>query len=92
MNVVSAVANLQKELDYYKDVCKEQKEIIKQLTEGPGEIEYIHPFDMGEILNSPENQIVDLWKVSGPGNSIVEIEGKKYRQSAFMPAKTKKVR
>jgi hypothetical protein len=91
MNIVSAVANLQKELDYYKDVAKEQAEIIKQLVEGPGEFEYIHPHDLGVLLEARNSSELG----QGPelkSCTIFEIDGKKYKQSAYAPVKTKSIR
>lgn len=91
MNVVSMIANLVKERDYCAESLMECRAIIKQLTEGPGEIEYVNPFDVLEILNDPENS----WKFesveSVKSGVIVSKTGKKYKQSAFIPAKTKRL-
>jgi hypothetical protein len=90
MNVVSAVANLQKAHDYYADELKDAKAIIKQLTEGPGEIEYIHPYDVYDMLNSAiaEDGMTDIYV---DGSMIIQIAktGKKYKQSCLIPAKSK---
>ena len=84
MNVLSAVANLQKQADYYKKACEEMKEIIQQLVGNPPKgFEYIHPFDVCEMSQSLEDLI------SYP-NGLIEFDGKKYKQSPYIPAKTKK--
>jgi hypothetical protein len=96
MNIVSAVANLQKELDYYRDVAKEYAAIVRQLTEGvkPGEVEYIHPFDVAEMLDAPDAiHMIDVWKKTDRTlGEIIEIGNpkKKYKQSALIPAKSKR--
>ena len=95
MNVVAIVANLQKECDYYKEQCKEYAAVVKQLTEGvkPGEVEYIHPLDMCEILNEPSacHEFMDIFKNKDGLSDIIEIArtGKKYKQSVCIPARTK---
>ncbi len=50
MNLISAIANLQKAHDYYEQELKDARGVIKQLTEGPGEIEYIHPLDLYDLF------------------------------------------
>jgi hypothetical protein len=91
MNAVSVVANLQKAHDYYKEQLEEAKGIIKQLVEGPGEIEYINPFDLAEKAQT------DVFVISGVGgnpdkNIIADFHtGKKYKQSILIPAKTKNI-
>ena len=92
MNVVSIVANLQKECDYYKEQCKEYAAVVKQLTEGvkPGEVEYIHPFDVYDLLNTSPVDYVDVIKCRE--ENVFELEnGKKYKQSVCIPAKTKNI-
>jgi hypothetical protein len=78
------------ELEYYKEVIKEQAAIIKQLTEGPGEVEYIHPLDLMHIVNqTPVSEFVlDLYdQIFG-----YFISGqKKYKQSVHIPAKHKEI-
>ena len=92
MNIVSAVANLEKERDYYRDAIKECQIIIKQLIEGPGEIEYIHPWDVAEMFYA--EPFVDIYKTNVPTSDIIEIAktGKKYKQSIWIPAKTKNIK
>ena len=95
MNVVSAVANLQKELDYYKEISKEQAAIIKQLVDGPGEFEYIHPWDVADLLNElSKNDTIDFYKGYVDFSSVFQLtsNGKKYRQSVHIPAKTKSIK
>jgi hypothetical protein len=92
MNVISAVANLTKERDYYKESLEECKAVIKQLVEGPGEIEYIHPRDMFDILNSIDVMEFDV----NIGPLITDYTstktGKKYRQTPWIPAKSKNIK
>lgn len=90
MDIVSLVANLVKEKDYYKEAFDECRAIITQLTEGPGKIEYIHPNDLHEMLNDPKsNQIIDIWKFNSGKVDIITVPktGKEYKQSAYIPAK-----
>ena len=95
MNIVSAVSNLQKAHDYYKQQAEEAREIIKQLIEGPGEIEYIHPLDLSEMLNSITvgDDITDVYKTGGPDvdTEIVTLAktSKEYKQSVLMPVRSK---
>jgi len=92
MNVVSAVINLQKELDWYKQTFKEAQEVIKQMSGQPPEgFEYIHPWDFAELLMNaeilPEITLVNR----ATSQPIYEmVNGKRYKQSALIPAKTKK--
>jgi hypothetical protein len=95
VNIVSAVANLQKELDWYREQYRECQAIIKQLVDGPGEFEYIHPFDVAEMFNNAKsNDFIDVWTTGSHPvdfNGFFEINesGKKYKQSVNIPAKTK---
>lgn len=85
MDIISAVANLQKERDYYRDAVKECQGVIKQLLEGPGEFEYIHPMDLGELL-SAKTGITDVYKVGDNTFELPRLE-KKYKQSIWIPAR-----
>lgn len=92
MNVVAIVANLQKECDYYKEQCKEYAAVVKQLTEGvkPGEVEYIHPYDFAEMINSVSViSIIDVGVARGYIDVFEDPNGKKYKQSPLIPAKSK---
>lgn len=84
MNVVSAVANLVKEKDYYKTFVEEAKAVIKQLSEGPGEVEYIHPLDFAEVFQSIT--VVDVFRQG----ELYEFPktGKLYKQSILVPRKS----
>ena len=88
MDVVSLVANLQKQLDYYKNMAEEQAAIIRQLTSGPGDIEYIHPLDMSEILNSLVKDQADIF-INKEDRDVIRVSGKLYKQSTHIPAKSK---
>lgn len=91
MNVISAVANLVKERDYYKEQYEDCKAVIKQLVDGPGEIEYIHPLDVHDFIKGMD--IIDLWldPMKVKDSEVIEIArtGKKYKQSVNIPAKTR---
>jgi hypothetical protein len=95
MDVVSIVANLQKERDWYKEQFKECQAIIKQLVDGPGEFEYIHPFDVAEMFNiAGGTDFIDVFTKSSyaadtNGCFIWGSSGKKYKQSPNIPAKSK---
>jgi hypothetical protein len=55
------------------------------------EVELIHPFDVGEILYQTDADPVDIIKYEGKGNDeILVINGKRYKQSVDVPAKTKR--
>lgn len=96
MNVVAIVANMQKELDYYKEVAAEMRAIIKQMSgQPPDGFEYIHPYDFAELINATDVSHVDVYAYStgrrtASGNGIVTIDNKKYKQSPYIPAKSKK--
>ena len=92
MNVVAIVANLEKEKDYYKQQLEETRTVIKQLTEGvkPGEVEYIHPYDFAEMINSVSvSSIIDMGVARGYIDVFEGPNGKKYKQSPLIPAKSK---
>lgn len=94
MNTVSAVANLQKQCDYFAERFKEALAVIKQLTEGPGEIEYIHPLDLYDMLETHQNEecVTDVFINGRKSNDKTAIEiaktGKKYKQSTLIPPKS----
>lgn len=86
MNIVSAVANLQKECDWLKDERRELREIIKQLTGIPTDVTYIHPHDVmtffckGKLPNASFNN----------DNNTFTLDGKRYKQSPHVPVRTDK--
>ena len=85
MNVLSAVANLQKQADYYKKACEEMKEIIQQLVGNPPKgFEYIHPHDVAEMFDKGYLDVLIR------PDQIIEHDGKTYKQSPYIPANTKK--
>jgi len=83
MDIVSMVANLVKEKDYYKNLAEEAKVVIKQLSEGPGEVEYIHPIDFGDLIDG--NIFMDIAR-QGEVYEILKT-GKKYKQCILVPRK-----
>jgi hypothetical protein len=87
MNVISAVSNLVKERDYYREMLSEAQDVIKQLAEGPGEVELIHPLDFSEILQG--KPLLDVAKITTPYGEIYDLmkSAKKYKQSILVPRK-----
>lgn len=81
------------ELDYLRETVKEQAEIIRQLSGEKLEYEYIHPWDLGEMLNEiPANSITgvneaELTFVENDHSTFIGPDGKKYKQSPHIPAK-----
>ena len=86
------IQHYQKELAWAKSQIEEYKEIVKQLSGEPGEFIYIHPFDLYELINS--FVIPTLLNVNEEmkDNGFIEINGKKYKQSVLIPAKTKNIK
>lgn len=84
------IATLESEIKYYKSVVEEQKAVIKQLDKGPGEYEYIHPYDLAVLVNDLNSPLLEMYtsRVIEDAN-VIEIDNKKYIQSAYMPVRTK---
>ena len=83
MDVISAVV---KERDYYKDLASEAQDVIKQLANGPGDVELIHPLDLEVLLR--DVAVMSLTSTSSKrGIEILTIGDKKYRQSVLVPRK-----
>jgi hypothetical protein len=90
MNVVAAVANMQKELDYYKEIAAEMRGVIKQMAgQPPDGFEYIHPYDLSEIMNRTDVLDIEM-NPSTKRSEFITIDNKKYKQSPHIPAKTKR--
>jgi|ERR1700676_473758 len=91
--IIGAVENLERELQYYRQVAKDQEGIIKQLHRGyalPGEVTYIHPMDFMEIVNNLS--VCHLTAYSDPDshkNGVHVVLGIPYVQSPYMPQITK---
>lgn len=82
---------LLREIEYLRDSVKTQTEIINQLTGKPGEYEYIHPFDVADMIEDltvDEILLID-GSVFSEHNYLI-IDGQKYKQSPFIPARTTK--
>lgn len=86
MNVVAIVANMQKELDYYKEAFAEMQAVIKQMAgQPPLGFEYIHPYDFAELIN-----VTDVGHIEMSMNGkFATVDYKKYKQSPYIPARTK---
>lgn len=85
-----AVDALERELEYYKQVSREQKEIIEQLHRGyplPDKPVYIHPYDFMSLI-----QNVDLSVYIPHNKSIIVINGVFYKQSPHMPQVNKELK
>jgi hypothetical protein len=89
LNVVSAVANLQKEVEFYRQEYKECREIIKQLTgEGSSNgVRYINPKDLALMYRKALDDKNILLGVDG--SSMFVVNGQRYKQSVNIPAVNK---
>ncbi len=95
MNYVKyKMSHVQAEIEYLRTTVEEQKAIIKQLTEGPGEVTYIHPFDLFELVNNlPVSECCALDYLVDAGDCrIGGYYGKVYRQSVLIPSKSKNIK
>lgn len=87
--------NFKAVLEFNEQLVKEQAAIIKQLTDGPGDVEYIHPYDLAELINSiASDDHVDIIKNNGEaaeefGIVTIGSTGKKYKQSIMIPQRGK---
>ena len=78
-----------RERDYYKDQVNEAVGVIAQLSgTSTADFEYIHPYDLYEIINAEPGPIDVETKTTKSGYQDLVIGEKKYRQSALIPAKT----
>ena len=86
--VIALVANLEKERDYYKEATRELQDVVKQITEGPGEVELIHPLDFAEVMED-----ADVVAFESTGRIVVvrrrTATDKKYKQSIYVPRNAK---
>lgn len=95
LNVVSAVANLQKEMEYYREIAQECREVIRQLAGEvlPGGYKYIHPADVAWLFNQTKNENFDVRKLGIAKNckeeNFLVIDGQTYKQSVYMPIEHK---
>lgn len=87
--------HVEKELEYYKKLALEQKEIIEQLT-GTGQPKgyvYMHPADVADAMNAMS--VSDMWiyrggtKFESPDYEIIQLNGRRIRQSPHIPATSK---
>ena len=87
------MSNVQAQIEYLKVTVEEQRAIIKQLVEGPGEVEYIHPYDLYELFDKHVLTTLNYHGMMQSSDSgDIDISGKRYRQSPLIPARTKKIR
>lgn len=98
------IKNLQRVCDFQKEtiveqaaVIKQQAAVIKQLVNGPGEVEYIHPLDLFDLINATtEDGVVDVYCHKGGAENLdstitIVSTGKKYKQSIYIPKRTKNI-
>ena len=84
----------EKELEYYKKLYEEQKEIIEQLT-GTGKPKgyvYMHPFDVAELFNNITiSEVYVNYKTTGtkPTDDYITVHGRNIKQSPYIPATSK---
>ena len=75
------------DLEYWQSEARTAYAVIKQLTEGPGEIILIHPFDMYAMLKRENIEQAKIVKdIQGPDSDqiIHTIRGKKYRETTII--------
>ena len=95
--MVYKMSHTQAEIEYLRNAVEEQKAIIAQLIHGSGEVEYIHPYDLMELINKEDlthPSFTDTM-MSSPDSADITLgpwPGKKYRQSALIPKRTKKIK
>lgn len=91
------IKNLQRVCDFQKETIVEQAAVIKQLVNGPGEVEYIHPLDLFDLINATtEDVVVDVYCHKGGAENLdstitIVSTGKKYKQSIYIPKRTKNI-
>jgi hypothetical protein len=93
------VEEVERELKYYRDSLDEATNVINQLHRGyalPGKPTYIHPADLGELLNDLTISTIYMttpgWGGTVTDSSLVNIRGNVYKQSVHMPQITTKFR
>lgn len=91
------MSHVQAEIEYLRNAVEEQKAIIDQLVNGPGEVEYIHPYDLQELISKHDLTHLAFTGMmcSSPDSADIVLgpwPGKRYRQSALIPVRTKSVR
>jgi hypothetical protein len=80
------VKEFERELEYYKNLAKEQREIIEQLT-GTGKPKgyiYMHPYDLHEYVQNCK--VSNLFVTDGTQRTI---NGRNIRLSASIPPTSK---
>jgi hypothetical protein len=93
--VSGLVKALELELQYYKNMSKEQEAVIKQLHRGyvlPGEVTYIHPYNFAEILQNIDFIDVYPHPEKDNFNNLIWVKGTAYKQSPYMPQITNNIR
>jgi hypothetical protein len=93
--LAAAVNALEQEIKYYRRENEEQKKVIEQLHRGyalPGEVTYIHPYDMCEILNNLAPKDVILFNANNYERDIIDVKGVRYKQTPYMPCITKNIK
>jgi hypothetical protein len=80
-------------MDFYKEQIAELKDIIEVLQNpGSKDYEYIHPFDLCELINNaPPEKFLTFVITNKPLSDVVTFGGKKYRQSVHIKPKPKSI-
>lgn len=95
---IAQAQHFQTELNYYRSLVQEQKEIIDQLSNGTkfGDVEFIHPYDFSEIINNLDVRSyvynTDMMVANPPtkfGRPIYTIGVRKFLQTPHIPSKIK---
>jgi hypothetical protein len=95
--VSDLVKMVEREADYYLQQLDECRAVIKQLHRGyalPGEVTYIHPYDLAELLNKVSHlDFILPADVNQPQDmSFVSVGGVRFKQSLEMPQITNNIR
>ena len=95
--IIKELKSIEFELDYWKTEAMMAYDVINQLTNGPGDVTLIHPYDLAEMLNELTVEKVDVNTFveapnievafindRGTDQEILTINGKKYRQTTLL--------
>jgi hypothetical protein len=95
-SIVLEVNELAEELQYTRNMLKEAERVIKQLSQETMPVDepvLIHPNDLFELIQNAQPQDFDLFTdpAAHLESEYTVIKGVKYKQSAFMPIKSKSI-
>jgi len=81
----------QAHVEYLQRDVNELRAIVRQITTGVkiGEAEYIHPADLGDVLNSDASLIEIVHAISNNGkDDVISLRGRLFKQSVNAPRKS----